>query len=238
MPSRPGQQRSGRSSGSPSRPLGTRARNPLRTSWARSFSSNIQAVRGERNTVRYGIDGDAGWTPLAAQRPRDAVDGRLRGAIGAVARGMPEFPPRRRHENDLTAATLFQHLPAARAISQDWVTFASITSRNRAGVMSVILATSFFPKRQPGCRDAFKGTGSLGHDSVTCCFAVRAGLNCQHFGAKLPGKSHRFLPGRQRCLPRPRPSRPLRPEPWRRERQRLQNAPVTIATLPRMSKSD
>ena len=96
--------------------MGTRARNPLRTVCARSVSSYIQAVSGERKTVGpESVDGDAGLTPFAAQGLGDAVDGGLGGAIGGVAGGMAEQPARRRGEDHLAAAALFEHLLAGGA---------------------------------------------------------------------------------------------------------------------------
>ena len=48
-------------------------------------------------------------------------------AVGGVTGGMAEQAARRRRQDDLAAAALLEHLPAAaRAISQDWVTLASM----------------------------------------------------------------------------------------------------------------
>ena len=55
---------------------------------------------------------------LAAERLGDAVDRRLRRAIGGVAGGMAEQAARRRHQDDLAAAALLQHLPAGGARHQ------------------------------------------------------------------------------------------------------------------------
>ena len=67
---------------------------------------------------RDGVDRDSGRSPFAAQGARDAVDRRFRGAIGRVAGGMAEQPARRRHQDDLAALALRQHLPAGSARDQ------------------------------------------------------------------------------------------------------------------------
>src|SRR5580658_8739810 len=59
-----------------------------------------------------GIHRDAGVAPFAAERLGDAVDRRFRGAIGGVAGRMAQQTARRRHQNDLAAAVLRQHLLA------------------------------------------------------------------------------------------------------------------------------
>src|SRR5882757_1730174 len=64
------------------------------------------------------IDGDAGATPLAAERLGDAIDRRLRRAIGRIAGGMTKQTAGRRHQDDLAAFTLLQHLPAGGARHQ------------------------------------------------------------------------------------------------------------------------
>ena len=64
------------------------------------------------------VHGDAGAAPLAAERLGDAVDRRLRRAIGGVAGGMAEQPARRRHQDDLAALPLLEHLPAGGARHQ------------------------------------------------------------------------------------------------------------------------
>ena len=56
--------------------------------------------------------------PFAAERLGDAVDRRLRGAIGGVAGRMAEQPARRRHQDDLAARALLEHLPAGGARHQ------------------------------------------------------------------------------------------------------------------------
>ena len=100
-------------------PSARASRKPARTVLPRSSSANIHSVSGERKTV-----GPSALTvmpvaaPFAAERLGDAVDRRLRRAIGGVAGRMAEQPARRRHQDDLAALALLEHLPAGGARHQ------------------------------------------------------------------------------------------------------------------------
>src|SRR6202167_6872790 len=61
--------------------------------------------RAENRRAKCG-DGDAVAAEFAAESLGDAIDRRLRRAIGAVVRRMAEKSARRRHQNDLAAASL------------------------------------------------------------------------------------------------------------------------------------
>src|SRR3984957_5451758 len=109
--------------------------NPLRTVVERSLSSYIQAVSGERNTV-----GAMAFTVMPVSphsQPSALVTPSIADFDAQYAvqpAGWPNNP--RADDMKMTLPPRFCAsicLPAARAISQDWVTLTSMTSMNVSG---------------------------------------------------------------------------------------------------------
>ena len=121
--------------GPTARPGGPSARargSPCARSWRARCPRTSMRQRRAKDGRAERIDGDAGLAPFAAERLGDAVDRRFRRAVGGIAGRMAEQAAGRRHQDRpcRLSPCLSICRPAARAISHDCVTLASITSRN------------------------------------------------------------------------------------------------------------
>src|ERR1700693_3944511 len=96
-------------------------------------------------------------------------------------------------------------LPAARAISHDWVTLASITSRKRSGDMSWIFATSFLP--DASTRMSTPPKRSTAAWTIASQFASLVGRSLT-LSALAPSASHSAAPPPPPAPPHPPPAPP------------------------------
>ena len=204
---------------------------------ARSSSSNIHSVSGERNTVGpMRIDGDAGVAPLAAERLGDAVDRRLRRAIGGVAGGMAEQPARRRHQDDFAALPLLEHLPAGRARHQPGLRDVGIHHVEEVlRLLSTIFDTLFWPDattRMSTRPNFLTAASTIASQLASELGRIGDGLD---LGAERLAFGGDLLELVRACRPRSRHWRRRRRAPLPASAPNAPDAPVTIAVLPRMS---
>ena len=84
------------------------AREEARAHRLAAFDCRRTSTGSAANEIRRAerIDGDAGLAEFAAECLGDAVDRRLRGAIGGISGGMAEQTARRRQQDDLAAAAV------------------------------------------------------------------------------------------------------------------------------------
>src|SRR5215471_4355025 len=116
--------------------------------------------------------------------------------------------------------------PTARAMSQDCVTLASITSRNRAGVMSTIFATSFLPDATTRISTPPKRAVAL--------LVISSHARSESGRTLSPSTSA----PRSRHWAATTSSSALLPAAMTRRAPTAPEAPVTMATLPLISNSD
>ena len=177
--------------------------------------------------------------PLAAERLGDAVDRRLRRAVGGVAGRMAEQAARRRHQDDLAALALLEHLLAGGARHQPGLRDVGVHHVEEIAPASGRRSSTPCSgrRRPPGCRrgrSARPPPRRSRRSWLPSSAAWRRPRPCR----RAARTRRRPSSARRHCRPHSTTLAPAPASTFAASAPNAPDAPVTIAVLPWTSNSE